>query len=174
MNHMEFIDLMEKDVVAYLVEHRKEWLSPSTIAREAGSERGITYNYYRVNKFLKWLHAKKVIIKWDGEGWVERVSYKGKRIKYRIDPPGEKPLEQPKAKDIMKLKPLDTMALLSLPDHLRKTALILCSLGEATASQISEQTGRGRAIENDILNQLVAMKYAIKRREGRTVHFYVE
>ena len=165
---------MEKDVVDYLVEHRKERLSPSTIAREAGSKRGVTYNYYRVNNFLKRLHAKKIIIKWDGEGWVERASYKGKRVKYWIDPPGEDSIEQPSAKDVTKLEPLDAMALLSLPDNLRKTAMILCSLGEATASQVSKQTGRARSTESDILNRLAAMKHVRKRREGRTVHFHVE
>ncbi len=72
------------------------------------------------------------------------------------------------------LAPLDVMTLLSLPDHLRKTAMILCRLGMATASQVSKESGRARAVESGYLNQLVVMNYIQKKREGRNVYFYIE
>jgi len=70
--------------------------------------------------------------------------------------------------------PLDVVTLLSLPDHLRKTAMVLCKEGEATAEQIAKKTGRARAVESGYLNQLHTMRYVKKRRRGRDVYFYVE
>ena len=69
---------------------------------------------------------------------------------------------------------LDVMTLLSLPDHLRKTAVTLCKLGEATAEEVAEQTKRARAVESSYLNQLVLMGYLKKERRGRKAYFYVE
>jgi len=69
---------------------------------------------------------------------------------------------------------LDVMTLLSLPDHLRKTAVTLCKLGQATADEIAEQTKRARAVESGYLNQLVLMGYLKKERKGRKAYFYVE
>lgn len=69
---------------------------------------------------------------------------------------------------------LDVMTLLSLPDHLRKTAVTLCNLGQATAEEIAEQTKRARAVESGYLNQLVLMGYLRKERRGRKAYFYVE
>jgi len=69
---------------------------------------------------------------------------------------------------------LDVMTLLSLPDHLRKTAVTLCKLGEATAEEVAEQTQRARAVESSYLNQLVLMGYLKKERRGRKAYFYVE
>jgi len=69
---------------------------------------------------------------------------------------------------------LDVMTLLSLPDHLRKTAVTLCRLGHATADQVAEQTKRARAVESGYLNQLVFMGYIKKERQGRRAYFYVE
>jgi predicted transcriptional regulator len=69
---------------------------------------------------------------------------------------------------------LDVMTLLSLPDHLRKTAITLCRLGEATADDIAEQTRRARAVESGYLNQLVLMGYLKKERRGRKAYFYAE
>ena len=68
---------------------------------------------------------------------------------------------------------LDVMTLLSLPDHLRKTAVSLCKLEEATADQVSEQTKRARAVESGYLNQLVIMGYMKKERRGRKAYFFV-
>lgn len=69
---------------------------------------------------------------------------------------------------------LDVMTLLSLPDHLRKTAVTLCKLEQATADEVSEQTRRARAVESGYLNQLVLMGYVKKERRGRKAYFYVE
>ena len=35
---------------------------------------------------------------------------------------------------------LDVMTLLSMPDHLRKTAMAICRCGRATAEEIAQQT----------------------------------
>jgi hypothetical protein len=70
--------------------------------------------------------------------------------------------------------PLDVMTLLSMPDHLRKTAMTLCRLGRATADEIAQQTRRARAVESAYLNQLVIMGYLKKERNGRKAYFYVE
>jgi len=70
--------------------------------------------------------------------------------------------------------PLDVMTLLSMPDHLRKTAMTVCRLGRATAEEIAEQTSRARAVESAYLNQLVIMGYLKKERKGRKAYFFVE
>lgn len=70
--------------------------------------------------------------------------------------------------------PLDVMTLLSMPDHLRKTAMALCRLGRATADEIAGQTKRARAVESAYMNQLVIMGYLKKERNGRKAYFYVE
>lgn len=72
------------------------------------------------------------------------------------------------------LQALDVMTLLSLPDHLRKTAIVLSGLGRATASQVSTESGRARAVESGYLNQLVVMGHMKKMRNGRDVYFYIE
>lgn len=70
--------------------------------------------------------------------------------------------------------PLDVMTLLSMPDHLRKTAMTVCRLGRATAEEIAQQTRRARAVESAYLNQLVIMGYLKKERKGRKAYFYVD
>jgi hypothetical protein len=70
--------------------------------------------------------------------------------------------------------PLDVMTLLSMPDHLRKTAMTLCRLGRATADEIAQQTQRARAVESAYLNQLVIMGYLKKERKGRKAYFHVD
>ena len=70
--------------------------------------------------------------------------------------------------------PLDVMTLLSMPDHLRKTAMTVCRSGRATAYQISQQTNRARAVESAYLNQLVLMGYLKKERKGRKAYFFAE
>ena len=70
--------------------------------------------------------------------------------------------------------PLDVTTLLGLPDHLRKSALALSTLSEATATDLSKETGRVRAVESDYLNQLVSMGLVKKKRKGRDVYFYIE
>ena len=69
---------------------------------------------------------------------------------------------------------LDVMTLLSMPDHLRKTAMAICRCNRATAEEISQHTSRARAVESSYLNQLVIMGYLKKERKGRKAYFYVE
>lgn len=69
---------------------------------------------------------------------------------------------------------LDVMTLLSMPDHLRKTAMTICKCTRATAEEVAEQTSRARAVESAYLNQLVIMGYLKKERKGRKAYFYIE
>lgn len=69
---------------------------------------------------------------------------------------------------------LDVMTLLSMPDHLRKTAMMICRCGRATAEEISGQTSRARAVESAYLNQLVIMGYLKKERKGRKAYFFID
>ena len=69
---------------------------------------------------------------------------------------------------------LDVMTLLSMPDHLRKTAMAICRCGRATADEIADKTSRARAVESAYLNQLVLMNYIKKERKGRKAYFFVE
>jgi len=69
---------------------------------------------------------------------------------------------------------LDVMTLLSMPDHLRKTAMTICRCGRATAQEVASQTKRARAVESSYLNQLVLMGYLKKERKGRKAYFYVD
>ena len=69
---------------------------------------------------------------------------------------------------------LDVMTLLSLPDHLRKTAMTICRASKATAEEVAEQTTRARAVESAYLNQLVIMGYIKKERKGRKAYFYID
>ena len=69
---------------------------------------------------------------------------------------------------------LDVMTLLSMPDHLRKTAMTICRCGRATAEEISDSTSRARAVESAYLNQLVIMGYLKKERKGRKAYFFID
>lgn len=62
--------------------------------------------------------------------------------------------------------------LLSLPDHLRKTYLAAISQGECNAIQVSNRTGRCRAIESSYLNQLARTGWLTKRRDMKATYFY--
>jgi len=69
---------------------------------------------------------------------------------------------------------LDVMTLLSMPDHLRKTAMTICRCTKATAEEIASQTRRARAVESAYLNQLVIMGYLKKERNGRKAYFFID
>jgi ArsR family transcriptional regulator, lead/cadmium/zinc/bismuth-responsive transcriptional repressor len=69
---------------------------------------------------------------------------------------------------------LDVMTLLSMPDHLRKTAMTICRCSRATAEEIAGQTKRARAVESSYLNQLVIMGYLKKERKGRKAYFFID
>jgi ArsR family transcriptional regulator, lead/cadmium/zinc/bismuth-responsive transcriptional repressor len=73
------------------------------------------------------------------------------------------------------IKGVDSLTLLHLPGHLQKTALALMQLaGKATAADISEKTGRERAVESSYLNQLVVMGLIKKERKGRNTFFIMD
>ncbi len=61
--------------------------------------------------------------------------------------------------------------LFSLPDHLRKTYLTVMSKGECNATEVSNLTGRCRAMESNYLNQLARMGWLTKRRQSKTLRF---
>lgn len=69
--------------------------------------------------------------------------------------------------------PLDALTLLSLPDHLRKTALALLKLGKATATRVSIETGRDTTMEDIYLKQLVKMGCLKTEKQGQDVYFQV-
>ena len=80
---------------------------------------------------------------------------------------------QDSKKENMRIEP-DTMALLSLPSALRKTAMVLYRLEQATADELANETKRLRAVESAAANELVRMGYIKKKRIGRDVYFYIE
>ena len=61
--------------------------------------------------------------------------------------------------------------LLSLPDHLRRTYMIVANRGECDATVVSNLTGRCRAVESNYLNQLSRMGWLNKRRVSKTINF---
>jgi hypothetical protein len=67
--------------------------------------------------------------------------------------------------------PVTESELINLPDHLRKTYVVVVSKGECDAVQVSNYTGRCRAIESNYLNQLSRMGWLNKRRISKAVHF---
>ena len=82
--------------------------------------------------------------------------------------------DNPKSIGLLPDASLDVMTLLSMPDHLRKTAMMICRLARATAEEIAEQTNRARAVESAYLNQLVIMGYVKKERRGRKAYFFID
>lgn len=99
---------------------------------------------------------------------LERLNEK-MEIMIELQKHGRKDIQQP-----LTDAPLDVMTLLSMPDHLRKTAMTLCRMGRATADEIAQQTKRARAVESAYLNQLVIMGYLKKERNGRKAYFFVD
>ena len=69
------------------------------------------------------------------------------------------------------IRPLDLpeSELIALPDHLRRTIVVVSSKGECDASQVSCVTGRCRAVESNYLNQLSRMGWLDKRRSSKSV-----
>jgi hypothetical protein len=72
------------------------------------------------------------------------------------------------------MKEIDIMTLLDLPKSHRKTVMALYKLKKATASQIATETGRLRAFESSIANDLVRLGYLQKNRNGHETIFTIE
>ena len=85
----------------------------------------------------------------------------------------QRTIKQNHTDETIKLEP-DMMTLLSLPSALRMTMIALYKLGEATAEDLARETKRLRAVESSAANQLFRMGLLAKRREGRTVYFFIE
>jgi len=99
------------------------------------------------------------------------IVFARRRIGKKALIPGAGTLATPEYLNGLALSP---STLLSLPDHLRKTAIIVCQLGEASAVEVAARSGRARAAESDYLNQLARMGLLKKRRKGRESYFTVE
>jgi len=89
------------------------------------------------------------------------------QIRFRLDD-----IERLLAK--MQVQPPITISeseLLSMPDHLRKTLLVVASKGRCTATEVSISTGRVRAVESAYLNELTRAGWLTKQREGKNCVF---
>ena len=73
--------------------------------------------------------------------------------------------------DLHKLDKDELIRLMELPNHLRETMLAVIALGEATAIEVSEQTGKSRSSESHHLNELERMGCLNKRYASRKVYF---
>ncbi len=80
----------------------------------------------------------------------------------------------PSSPEYLEGLPLSSSTLLALPDHLRKSAIIVCQLKDANAAEVAARSGRARAAESDYLNQLTRMGILKKKRKGRESYFSVE
>ncbi|MEM3700924.1 MAG: transcriptional regulator [Candidatus Bathyarchaeia archaeon] len=105
---------------------------------------------------------------------LEKIRENLERLNEKMEVMIELQKHSKKDTQIMPEAPLDVMTLLSMPDHLRKTAMTVCRLGRATAEEIAQQTHRARAVESAYLNQLVIMGYLKKERKGRKAYFFVD
>ncbi len=97
---------------------------------------------------------------------VDRILQEMMQIRYRLD-------DIEAALSGWNPRPLEISEseLFSLPDHLRKTYLSVLSKGECNSTEVSNLTGRCRAMESNYLNQLVRMGWLTKRRHSKTVRF---
>ncbi len=64
--------------------------------------------------------------------------------------------------------------LITISDHLRKTYMTIASNGECDATQVSNLTGRCRALESNYLNQLCRMGWLSKRKVSKKTLFHLE
>ena len=73
--------------------------------------------------------------------------------------------------NLRKLDKDELIRLIELPNHLKETMLSVIALGEATATEVSKETGKARASESDHLNQLERMGYLKKRYASRKTYY---
>ena len=76
-----------------------------------------------------------------------------------------------KEPDLSKLDKQQLIRLIKLPNHLRETMFAVIVLGEATAKEVSKQTGKARPSESSYLNQLERMDYLKRRYSSRMVYY---
>ncbi len=85
----------------------------------------------------------------------------------------EKEISEMKRQMLKEMR-VDERTLVSLPDHLRKTAMGLIRVGQGTASDVSKYTNRTRALESGYLNQLEREGYVKSIRDGKCKIFFLE
>jgi hypothetical protein len=68
----------------------------------------------------------------------------------------------------------DFLFLLTMPDHLRETMMVLEAHSIVTAGEVASFTGRARALESSYLNQLTFQGIVRKERKGRDVYFHFD
>ena len=76
-----------------------------------------------------------------------------------------------KEPDLRKLDKDQLIRLMELPNHLRETMLAVIALGEATAAEVAEHSGKARSSESEYLNQLRRMDYLKRRFSSRNACF---
>jgi len=96
----------------------------------------------------------------------DRILQEMQQIRYRLD-------DIEVALSAWKPPPLEISEsdLLMLPDHLRKSYMTVVSKGECSATEVSNLTGRCRAMESNYLNQLARMGWLTKHRDSKTARF---
>jgi DNA-binding MarR family transcriptional regulator len=99
---------------------------------------------------------------------IDRIFQEIQQVRYRLDD-----IEAALSKRNPSSLEISESKLLSLPDNLRRTYLIVASKGECSATQVSDLTGRSRPVESCYLNQLVRMGWLTRRRDSKTVNFCV-
>jgi hypothetical protein len=90
---------------------------------------------------------------------MQNIHYRLDDLEKNLSERSPKPLEIPESK------------LISLPDHLRQSYMVVVSKGECNAVNVSNLTGRCRAIESNYLNQLCRMGWLSKRRISKAMSF---
>ncbi|UCB60462.1 MAG: transcriptional regulator [Candidatus Bathyarchaeota archaeon] len=100
------------------------------------------------------------------EETLHRIEVKLERIEAEINKMRHQLLERSTTMDEKKL--------ISLPDHLRKTAIGLVKVGQGTASDVCRHTSRARAVESSYLNQLEREGYVKSFRKGRQKVFHLD
>jgi len=96
----------------------------------------------------------------------DRIMQEMMQIRYRLDD-----IEAALSKWNPRPLEISESELLVLPDHLRKTYMTVMSKGECNATEVSNLTGRCRAMESNYLNQLVRMGWLSKDRDSKTTRF---
>jgi len=120
----------------------------------------------KLEKMLKELQKRLAAVERKLDGLLER------EVPSRQTPVLRSPSFEPEMRTIRQRKYVP-VPILSLPDHLQKTALTISTMGQATAEEVATETGRSRAAESDYLNQLVRLGILIRERRGKKVVFKV-
>jgi trehalose-phosphatase len=98
----------------------------------------------------------------------DRLLREMQEIRYRLDD-----IERSMSKWKPEPVEISESELLFLPDHLRKTYMAVASKGNCSATEVSNLTGRCRAVESNYLNQLVRAGWLMKQRSSKEIRFLV-